>query len=420
MKRKWIGSKYKGVRFYEHPSRKHGVKRDRYIAIRYQKGGKRVEEGIGWTSERDPEDGQYWTEAKAALLLERLKGAARHGAKGAPTRISEKRKIEADRREAERAAQEQAEKESVTFDDFMIKNYLPQSQRDKKERTYKTEESLYRLYLADTIGTLPFSQISAFHLERVKKEMVDKKKSERTIQYVLQLTRQAFNAARKLGIFVGASPTDAVKWPRLDNMKLRYLSISEAEKLLAALAEKSQNLHDMALLSLHCGLRFGEISALTWSCVNLEQGTLTILNAKAGSRTAYLTERASAMFKARGKGQPDELVFTKRGKKTVGKIEQVSKSFTDTIKELGFNEGIIDRKQHVTFHTLRHTYATHLYESTHDLYLTQRALGHATGTMTARYAKMSENRLREGAAAFEKAFTVNGENNAGQVLPLTE
>jgi hypothetical protein len=40
--------------------------------------------------------------------------------------------------------------------------------------------------------------------------------------------------------------------------------------------------------------------------------------------------------------------------------------------------------------------------------------------MTARYAKMSENRLREGAAAFEKAFTVNGENNAGQVLPLTE
>jgi len=76
---KWHSSKYKGVRYREHESRKHGVKRDRYLAIRYQKDGKRVEEGIGWTSERDPEDGQFWTEAKAALVLERLKGAAKHG-----------------------------------------------------------------------------------------------------------------------------------------------------------------------------------------------------------------------------------------------------------------------------------------------------------------------------------------------------
>ena len=114
--------------------------------------------------------------------------------------------------------------------------------------------------------------------------MADKKKSDRTIQYVLQLTRQAFNQARKLGIYAGESPTNAVKWPTLDNMKLRYLSITEAETLLTALRAKSQNLHDMSLLSLHCGLRFGEISKLTWSCVNSEAGTLAILNAKTGSQ----------------------------------------------------------------------------------------------------------------------------------------
>jgi hypothetical protein len=59
MGRKWQKTRFKGVRFYEHDFRKHGVKKDRYLAIRYQKDGKRVEEGIGWTSERDPEDGQY-------------------------------------------------------------------------------------------------------------------------------------------------------------------------------------------------------------------------------------------------------------------------------------------------------------------------------------------------------------------------
>jgi len=87
------------------------------------------------------------------------------------------------------------------------------------------------------------------------------------------------------------------------------------------------------------------------------------------------------------------------------------------------NEGITDRKQKVTFHTLRHSFATHLYKSTHDLYLTQKSLGPATGTMTARYAKMSENRLREGAAALQKVFTANDtkhKDQAGQVVNFTK
>ena len=94
---KWISSKYKGVRFYQHDTRKHGVKFDRSLAIRSQTNGKRIEDRIGWTSERDPVDGQFWTEQKAAILLDRLKGAAKQGIKEAPTRISEQRKLEADR-----------------------------------------------------------------------------------------------------------------------------------------------------------------------------------------------------------------------------------------------------------------------------------------------------------------------------------
>jgi len=105
-------------------------------------------------------------------------------------------------------------------------------------------------------------------------------------------------------------------------------------------------------------------------------------------------------------------------------MEQASKVFSDTVKGLGLNEGITDRKQKVTFHTLRHTMATHLYENTHDLYLTQRSLGHATSTMTARYAKMSESRFREGAEALETAFAncrkQTGQNKTEQAANLTK
>lgn len=407
----WKGTNFTGVRYYEHPTRKHGVGKDKYYAIRYQRDGKRMEEGIGWTSEIDPKDKKHWTAEKAAIVLAELKEAARGLEKGA-VRLSERRDIEDKRKAAEQEQNERTKRENVTFGDFMTKTYLPQCKRDKKERTYTIEEMIYRLYLADTIGALPFSKISAFHLERIKKNMADEKKSDRTIQYALQLTRQTFNMARKLGIYVGESPTKAVKWPKLDNMKLRYLSLAEAETLLTALAAKSKNLHDIALLSLHCGLRFGEIVALTWSCWNQEAETLAILNAKTGSRTAYLTARATAMLKNRTQGKPNQLIFPKRTKKTDGVSLQASKSFARIVKTLKLNQGVSDRKQKVTFHTLRHTFATHLYESTHDLYLTQRSLGHATGTMTARYAKMSESRLREGAKELEKAFAENSAKQA--------
>lgn len=172
--------------------------------------------------------------------------------------------------------------------------------------------------------------------------------------------------------------------------------------------------------------------------MNWEAGTLAILDAKTGSRTAYLTAPAKAMLKARQaglaeraekdqesryKGNPDEPIFPKRSGKD-GTMVRSSKVFADTVKELGFNKGVTDRKQKVTFHTLRHSMATHLYESTHDLYLVQRSLGHTTSTMTARYAKMSESRLREGAAALEAAFKANGqkkkEDQAEQVVNFTK
>jgi len=404
---KWIKTNFPGVRYRKHPTRKNGVNLDQYFTIRYKLNGKDKEEGLGWAS-------QNWTAAKAYQRLKELKENQKSGE--GPQTLAEKRKILGERKEADKQAQEIAEKENVTFGQFMIDTYLPQSKLDKKAKTYEVEAMLYERHMADIIGPLTFPTISAFHLEKIKKTMTDEKLSARTIEYTLQTIRQGFHMARKLGIYSGESPTKAVKWPKPDNMKLRYLSIDEAEKLLAALAMKSQTLHDMALLSLHCGLRFGEIAALTWSCVNLEQGTLAILNAKTGSRTAYLTDRAKAMLESREQGKPNELIFQKRTNKKTGAMAQASKTFGRIVDELKLNEGVTDRKQHVTFHTLRHTYATHLYESTHDLYLTQRSLGHSTGTMTARYAKMSESRLREGAAALEKAFAANGTKQAGQVV----
>jgi integrase len=102
------------------------------------------------------------------------------------------------------------------------------------------------------------------------------------------------------------------------------------------------------------------------------------------------------MLDTRPEGAPSDYVFPARG--TQGQRPNVSKTFFKVVKEMGLNEGITDRKLKVNFHTLRHSHGTLLYEATHDLYLVQKSLGHKTGTMAQRYAKMTESRLREAAA----------------------
>jgi integrase/recombinase XerC len=57
-----------------------------------------------------------------------------------------------------------------------------------------------------------------------------------------------------------------------------------------------------------------------------------------------------------------------------------------------FQEAEIDRQ--VSLHSLRHTFATRLYEKTGDLHLVQRALGHRQITTTEIYARVSDGTLR--------------------------
>ena len=120
------------------------------------------------------------------------------------------------------------------------------------------------------------------------------------------------------------------------------------------------------------------------------------------------------MLRNRTQGQTNDLIFLKQPGK--GPMVQVSKAFSDTVEELGFNHGVTDRKLKITFHSLRHTFATHLYDSTQDIYLTQKSLGHTTSTMTQRYAKMTDKRLKEGVAALEKTLAGKSTEQEEQIV----
>jgi integrase len=430
---RWIKTAHKGLRYYEHKERKHGKQRDRYYSIRFRVDKTLHTYGIGWMSDGIPEEirkeePELGFQDYCLKLLRQYKGNVKTGS--GPKSPKEKRSIEEARHAEEKAEAERQEKEAVTFKTFFEETYLPQAKADKKEKSVTREEGLFKVWISPVLGHLPMKDITPFHLEKLKRDMTTGKQSPRSVEYALSVVRQIFNTAKRLGSFGGENPTAKVKFPKPDNGRMRFLTHAEADKLLKCLKAKSDDVHDMTLLSLNCGLRFGEIASLTWQDVDLDRGTLTIRDAKAGSRYAFLTEQAVAMLKGRVEDQdraakknrterkPSDHVFS--GRK--GLLDRISITFKRTIDELNLNDGIDDKRLQICFHSCRHTYASWMIEQGADLYTVQKLLGHKTNVMTQRYGHMSENRLRDAAKALSLALRPQkkADGDAGQVANTTK
>ncbi|MFU8819457.1 MAG: site-specific integrase [Desulfurivibrio sp.] len=159
-------------------------------------------------------------------------------------------------------------------------------------------------------------------------------------------------------------------------MAVDFSSSPQINRLVHRLIKRARaSVFRMALLSLHTGMRAGEIFSLTWADVDLAGVLITLRDTKSNrTRHAFMTEQVRAMFQARDKQEPAALVFPGRNGK---KIVQISKTFNRAVDRVGLNDGNTDPRQKVTFHTLRHTFASWLVESGTDIYLVKELLGHS-------------------------------------------
>lgn len=405
----WVKSNFQGVRYYEHPTRKHGVRLDRYFAIRFQLNGKRKEEGLGWGSEG-------WSERKAALQLAELKEAAKKGA--GPVRMAEKREVAEKQRAAAEAAKKREEKESVTITHYFENVYFPSTKADGKSAAgLRTEKSLFELWIKPVMGTLAFKEVTPIHVEKVRSNMTKAGRAPRSVEYMMGLVRQIFNHAAQSGHFEGKNPVYAVKKPKFDNGRLRFLSRQEAGILLEALKKKSQTVFEMALISLHCGLRFGEITALAWSDVDMTHGTLTLRDTKnKRSRTVFMSEAVKSAMAVKETGAPSDYVFPASGGGGQKRIMTTPSTYKRVVKDLGFNEGLEDRRQQVCFHTLRHSHASWLVQAGTDLFAVQKQLGHTTSAMTQRYSHLAEEHFKAVKKVFDQPD--KPESQPAKVLPM--
>ena len=396
-----------GVRYREHPTRKHGAVPDRYYVIVYWWQGKTVSEAIGWASEE-------WTPTKCFDLLAQLKHNQATGQ--GPCTLGELREMQENKKKTQRRQRAAEERRNVSFKKFFDDVFLPDAKtRWKPETTRKAEEHV-KNWIDPVTGTLPMREIDLSHTNRIKTKLSAAQRSPRTQQYVFRTLTMVWNAALDHGLVNAPCPTksQSFRLPKVDNERQRYLTLDEEKILFGKIKERSQQAYDMALVGLDAGLRFGEIVELTWGCVDLENATLRVLDTKTGrDRNVPMTDRLSRFFLSLPAGQSGQLVFPS----TLNGVQgQVPSGFIRAVKDSKLNEGVTSRKLKVSFYTLRHTYATRLTQAGVDLYRVQRLLGHSTPIMTQRYAKLADADLKQAVQAMEQDTKIR--QSKGRVIRL--
>jgi integrase len=279
---------------------------------------------------------------------------------------------------------------------------------DNGKRQPRVDRGYYFKHLEPRFADRLLSKISPLDLEKLKIELSQQDLAPATVKHLLVLVRQIFNKAIAWEMWSGENPVKKVKLPRLNNRRERFLNQEEASLLLEELQKVSLQLHDMSLLSLHTGMRAGEIFALKWTHIDFENGLIHVADPKGRpARKAFMTPTVKEMLLKLKVGEPEGYLFQSRAGSP---IQSVSHAFDRAVKRLGFNNGIADRRQKVTFHTLRHTFASWLAIQGTPILTIKELLGHQSLAMTERYAHLIPDQKRQAAEGIEKFL--NADNNS--------
>ncbi len=219
--------------------------------------------------------------------------------------------------------------------------------------------------------------------------------SSLSLQRELSAIRSFYNYLLKQGQ-VDANPAQPIQAPKQARKLPKTLDVDQLTGLLEAGASSLLEIRDLAMFELFysSGLRLSELSALDLTDLDLPDNTLTVRIGKGGKSRVlpvgskavtaienWLRQRAIKITAA-GPAVFVSTRGTRLGQRNIElRLEQWCKK-----KSIA---------EHIHPHMLRHSFASHLLESSQDLRAVQELLGHSNISTTQIYAHLDFQHLAE-------------------------
>lgn len=192
-----------------------------------------------------------------------------------------------------------------------------------------------------------------------------------------------------------------VATPRRKQILPTFLTIDEVFHLLEVPgASTVTDLRDRAILEVFyaSGIRVGELVALNLEDIDLKQKIMRVRGKgkkerevfwgkkAASALRAYLERREELLAHSKDKVAAEAVFLNRRG----GRLSD--RSVRRLVDECLRKSAL---QRHVSPHTLRHTFATHLLDAGADLRMIQELLGHTSLSTTQKYTHVTTDRLME-------------------------
>ncbi len=212
----------------------------------------------------------------------------------------------------------------------------------------------------------------------------------RSIQRALSAIRSLYNFLLRQGQVAG-NPANGIQAPRQQRRLPKALDADQVEQFLKSSDDSVTALRDQAMAELFysSGLRLSELASLDLDDIDPRQGLVTVTGKGRKTRTVPVggiaLDAVAAWRKVRPEiaGEP-ALFLSSRGRRiSVRNIQ-------DRLKRRGRATGM---HQDVHPHMLRHSFATHMLESSGDLRAVQELLGHANISTTQVYTHLDFQHL---------------------------
>ncbi len=263
-------------------------------------------------------------------------------------------------------------------------------------------EALKRLQDAADTALLPLAQAQPHHIRTWVAQLRGRGLAHRSIAIHLAAWRGLFRWWGQQGQ-VQANPVDGIRAPKAPKPLPKALSVQQAvalaehhtEHTSPALAARD---HAIAELLYGCGLRVGELMGLDVQASNAAAGWVDLADATAhvlgkGSKRRSVPVGTAALTALRGwlvqrptlaRGDEAALFVSQRGTRL--SPNQLRLRLQSMSRQAGLPTSVHP-------HMLRHSYASHLLQSSGDLRAVQELLGHASISTTQVYTKLDHQHL---------------------------
>lgn len=282
--------------------------------------------------------------------------------------------------------------------------------RTPQKRRPDNDESYVRSALKPAFGSMRIRDIGPAEIERFKTVSRSPNRAESTVNHHLTLLVSILRYAVDLG-WLDAAPKVKKYRVAVFDSDFRYLrTADEIRRFLGAardLDEENAAPHsrpqrgrcfELYSTAIHTGLRLGELVALRWDAIDFDRRLITVLRSHKGStkagdvRYVPLLDPLVPILRTWRLKSSSALVFPNEAGKMRDRADRVFREIVRCVlARAGFTK--IERNgklvHYITFHCLRHTFASFWMQTGGDLFKLQKILGHKTPAMTQRYAHLT-------------------------------